>query len=129
MNNNPIILGSIDPETDLEWMLQSEQVTDSTLIRVLVHDYYPGIYRLAAFLIGDKEAWQGATPDQLRKAAQEVTEQALIKVVMNRHRYWGDPELPAWILGLAIRFIRKATLRVTIPSRRVNPPDRSGERP
>jgi DNA-directed RNA polymerase specialized sigma24 family protein len=118
MNNTPIILGSIDPETDLEWMLQSEKVPDSTLIRALVHDYYPQIYRLAALLIGENKAWQAANPDELKKAAREIAEQALIKVVMNRHRYWGDPELTAWIMGLAVRFIRKAApaLQASVPA-------------
>ena len=127
MNNNPIILGSIDPETDLEWMLQSEQVTDSTLIRVLVHDYYPRIYRLAYLLIGDTKEWQAANPDELQKVARGVTEQALIKVVMDRHRYWGDPELPAWILRHAIRFIRKAIPALPSPPEITTIPGDAGE--
>jgi hypothetical protein len=32
---------------DIEWMLQSNQVDDTTLIEVLVRDYYEPIYRLA----------------------------------------------------------------------------------
>jgi DNA-directed RNA polymerase specialized sigma24 family protein len=106
MNNNNIILKSVDPETDLEWMLQSEQVSDDTLIRVLVHDYYTSIYRLAEFLLEEERVFGAASSPELHAAARDIAEQALMKVVMERHRYWGEPELAAWILGITIRLIR-----------------------
>ena len=31
---------------DLEWMLQSEQVDDDTLIKAFVQQYYPHVYNL-----------------------------------------------------------------------------------
>jgi DNA-directed RNA polymerase specialized sigma24 family protein len=108
MNNNNIILKSVDPETDLEWMLQSEQVSDDTLIRVLVHDYYTSIYRLAEFLLREEHVFGTASSTELHTAVREIAEQALMKVVMERHRYWGEPELAAWILGITIKSIRSA---------------------
>ncbi len=116
MNNNQIFLGSNDPETDPEWMLQSEQITGAALIRALVHDYYPRIYQLAAFYLGEHNApqnsMQAAPQDTTQQgnteAARQISEQALLQVVMNRHRYWGEPELPAWILGIALRTFQKA---------------------
>jgi hypothetical protein len=35
--------GRLSP--DIEWMLQSDQVDDHTLIAALVENYYPRIYR------------------------------------------------------------------------------------
>jgi hypothetical protein len=37
----------IDLSPDLEWMLQSGQVDDGTLIEALAHQYYQPFYRLS----------------------------------------------------------------------------------
>jgi DNA-directed RNA polymerase specialized sigma24 family protein len=125
INKNELALGSIDPESDLEWMLQSEQISDSALIRVLVHDFYPRIFQLAMFYLGERDYSPKLTESQskaitqqdLPGEARDITEQALLKVVMCRHRYWGEPELTAWVLGLAFQVIQKAEpVEQTLPT-------------
>lgn len=45
------VIGMFDEKTDLspdlEWMLQSRQVDDGTLIEALAHQYYQPFYRLS----------------------------------------------------------------------------------
>jgi DNA-directed RNA polymerase specialized sigma24 family protein len=104
----------VNPASDIEWMLQSNQVSDSALLQALVHRYYAWIYCLAGFLLNKKNSQNETTPAAMRASA----EQALLSVVKNRHRYWGDPELPVWIFGLGLRAIQKIHQTVGIR----NPP-------
>jgi hypothetical protein len=97
------VLGEpVNPASDLEWMLQSNQVPDSALLQALVHRYYAWIYCLAGFLLNSKNL----PPETTLVAMRISAAQALLAVVKNRHRYWGDPELSAWIFGLALHAIQ-----------------------
>ena len=102
----------VNPASDLEWMLQSNQVSDSALLQALVHRYYAWIYCLAGFLLNKKNSQNDLTPSELRAS----TEKALLRIIKDRHRYWGDPELPAWIFGIALGVIQKTNQTRRIPS-------------
>jgi DNA-directed RNA polymerase specialized sigma24 family protein len=115
MKSGNVIVEPVNPASDIEWMLQSNQVTDSALLQALVHRYYAWIYCLAGFLLYKKNSQEETAPAALRASV----EQALLSIVKNRHRYWGDPELSAWIFGLALCAIQKTNQ--TAGNR--NPPD------
>jgi DNA-directed RNA polymerase specialized sigma24 family protein/tetratricopeptide (TPR) repeat protein len=87
------------PETqtfssDLDWMMQSPQISDGQLIQVLTQEYYARIYRLAISITGDVDK------------ARQAVEQTIIDAVSNRRRFWGNPTLKAWLMELAIRRCR-----------------------
>jgi hypothetical protein len=117
MNPGSVISEPVNSTTDLEWMLQSNQVSDSELLQALVTRYYTRIYCLAGLLLDKKNSQDEPTPTTLRISA----EQALLCIVKNRHRYWGDPELPAWIFGLALVAIQKTDQTFRIPTPPVDP--------
>lgn len=88
---------SLEPD----WMLQSSQVSDSSLICELVKSYYPGLHRLAFALLEDAEK------------AGIVSEKAIRWGVANRHRFWGSTSLRAWLYA----WVYKACGRVNLKSR------------
>lgn len=81
--------------SDLGWMLQSTQVDDTALLQALVHEEYRDIYQLSAFLMGD--ATLGI----------EAAQQALVSAILNRHRYWGEASLKAWLYKLVYKDCQK----------------------
>lgn len=60
-----------DLSPDLEWMLQSYQVDDDTLIESLARQYYQHIYNLALSMLSH--------PEKAHRAARETFVQAVIQ--------------------------------------------------
>lgn len=74
----------------LEWMLQSSQVSDITLIEALQREYYAGLVYLGEYLLDESQK------------AREFARKALADGVINRDHYWGEISLKAWLYRLAI---------------------------
>ena len=97
--------------SDLEWMLESGQVTRETLAEALVHEHYPTVYRLARAILDDTPA--------ARWAARETFAIALLEV----YRYRGDQGIQAWLYGIALDTChaafksvqRRRTFKATFP--------------
>lgn len=70
---------------DLEWMLQSGQVDEGTLIEALVTRYYQTIYDQALSML--------KYPEEAHQAAREVFTQA----VMHSSTYRGDLKISSWL--------------------------------
>ncbi|MFN2265986.1 MAG: hypothetical protein ACK2UM_17145 [Anaerolineales bacterium] len=82
-------LGDLSP--DLEWMLQSGQVDERTLIAVLVRNYYPGIYQMALSRL--------AYPEE----AQRVAAETFVQAVLNSSTYRGTSSVSDWLEEISIR--------------------------
>jgi len=82
-------------KVDLEWMMQNEQIQDEMLARALVEEFYEEALLFAAYRLND--------PDKARRLVGD----AIIKAVSNRHHYWGDSSLKAWIVQMVSDSIRK----------------------
>lgn len=80
---------------DLEWMLQSNQVSDADLAVQLTQDYANRIYFLALFLLKDEALASRAVADTLRR------------IVRLRAQFWGQIPLRAWIYSVALGMIRR----------------------
>ncbi len=74
---------SVEPD----WTLQSSQVSDSSLICVLVKEYYSSIARLTGWLLMDS------------RSIHEIARETIYWAVANRHRFWGSTSLRAWLYG------------------------------
>ena len=81
--------GDLSP--DLEWMLQSGQVDERTLIAVLVRNYYPGIYQMALSRL--------AYPEE----AQRVAAETFVQAVLNSSTYRGTSSVSDWLEEISIR--------------------------
>jgi len=57
--------------SDIEWMIQSGQVTNELIVETLVNQYYSSVYLLAISLLDD------------RSAALAVTRDTFIRLVLN----------------------------------------------
>lgn len=84
---------------DLEWMVQSGQVSRQVFAETLVKTYYAPIYRLALSLLNDRSAAQ--------TACREVFSQAILGV----HQYRSHLGINAWISQIAYRAIKAALRR------------------
>jgi hypothetical protein len=80
---------------DIEWMLQSDQVDDHTLITALVKNYYPRIYHGALS--------QLIYPEQAQRAAQDTFVQAIVESKSFR----GNMPLSEWLDGIASRIFKE----------------------
>lgn len=72
-------------------MLHSGEVSDSDLAFALVEEYYGSLHRFAFWLTQDGQI---AGEAALKVAGQAVEE---------RHRFWNQTSLPAWLLGLVYK--------------------------
>lgn len=84
---------------DLEWMVQSGQVSRQVFTETLVRTYYASIYRLALSLLNDLSAAQ--------VACREVFSQA----ILNTHQYRSEVGIDTWINQVAYRVIKIAMRR------------------
>jgi RNA polymerase sigma-70 factor (ECF subfamily) len=80
--------------SDLEWMLQSTQVSEALIISALVREYYSPVYHLTYSLLGYPEA------------AHEAVQRSLLAVMANRHRFSAGLSLKTWIYRHAILVCR-----------------------
>jgi DNA-directed RNA polymerase specialized sigma24 family protein/LysM repeat protein len=67
--------------SDLEWMLQSSQVDEETLIDALIHEYGDPTFRIALAFLGDAEA------------ARQALVQVLSAALLNAYRYRNKQEV------------------------------------
>ena len=81
--------------TDLEWMLQDNQVSDIDLAEALLKQYFADIYRLGLAFFSD--------PAQGSKLSREV----FAEVVARRRKFWGEASLKEWLATLAFKRISK----------------------
>jgi DNA-directed RNA polymerase specialized sigma24 family protein/tetratricopeptide (TPR) repeat protein len=72
--------------TEIEWMVQSSQVEDNSLVEALFVNYYAAVYQMGAFIYSEHEL------------AGVAASKAILQAVANRHRYTGEFRLKAWIL-------------------------------
>ena len=85
---------------DLEWMLQSSQVSETDLAVQLTQDYANRLYFLALIVLGDESA-----------AARSVAD-SLHFIVRHRSQFWVQMPLRAWIYLQALNVIRRHTTPV-----------------
>lgn len=74
-----------DLAPDLEWMLQSGQVSPALLLQSLLEDHCGDLFQLAVVLTGN------------RIAARQVLRNALGKVFKRKHRFPGNIEVRTWL--------------------------------
>jgi RNA polymerase sigma-70 factor (ECF subfamily) len=92
--------------SDLEWMLQSGQVSLEILAEALVHEHYAEVYHLALALLDDKNA------------ARQAARQTFVTALLNIYRYRGEEGILSWLYTIAIEacrpVIRQVSLRRTL---------------
>jgi RNA polymerase sigma-70 factor (ECF subfamily) len=71
--------------SDIEWMIQSGQVTTDLLVETLINQYYPSVFLLAISLLND------------RSAALTVTRETFIRLVLNLHQYRSTIGVHDWV--------------------------------
>jgi len=78
---------------DLEWMLQSGQVSRQLLLEKLAEAFYPYVYRLAISLTGDLSA------------TRSIVREVFSYLVLNPHRYRSQIKVEIWVHQNAYRII------------------------
>jgi DNA-directed RNA polymerase specialized sigma24 family protein len=86
--------------SDLEWLLQSGQVSQEELLTALAGQYLLSIYRLALAVLDD--------PAAARRAARET----FSSVLLNLYRYSSQIGVERWLYGLALDAIRQEVSRL-----------------
>jgi DNA-directed RNA polymerase specialized sigma24 family protein len=81
--------------SDLVWLLQSQQVEDGILARMLVQEYYAQLQPFWEALLND--------PQKARRATQETLTTALIKA----NTFHETQSVLPWLTGLAVDLYRK----------------------
>jgi RNA polymerase sigma factor (sigma-70 family) len=82
--------------SDLEWMLQSGQVSREYFLETLAEAYYLRIFRLAISLLNDT------------RAAEIATRRAFMRAVLDHHKYRSDSGVDLWLLKIAYQTITQA---------------------
>ncbi|MGB7096370.1 MAG: hypothetical protein WBD62_17125, partial [Anaerolineales bacterium] len=77
----------------LEWMLQSRQVGDETLVKTLVHEQYAPIYRFAQSVLNSTQSKRG----------KSLTEQVILAAVEEAHKYPGNVDVQVWLFNLTFK--------------------------
>lgn len=81
----------------LEWMLQSRQVGEETLVKILIQEQYAHVYQLVSSLIDSKAA----------NRCEEITEQIIFAAIEDTPGYQGDMKVNAWLSRKSIAVLRK----------------------
>jgi DNA-directed RNA polymerase specialized sigma24 family protein len=76
---------------DLEWMLQSNQVSEGLLLETAITENYEWVYHITLCILDD--------PEMADRAARET----FTTLIKRRHRYWGQLDARSWILRYAIK--------------------------
>ena len=85
-----------DYASDLEWMIQSGQVSRDILLEALVQEFYPRVYRLVVSLLDDQPA--------ARKATQETFARAIAEL----HRFRAEDGVEIWLFRIALSACQRA---------------------
>jgi hypothetical protein len=80
----------------IEWMLHDSQIDDATLAEALAAEYYPGLH---AFVLALNRKPYLPSPNP----GLEV----IAKAVSERHRFWNDTTLQAWLYRLAYQIYNR----------------------
>jgi RNA polymerase sigma factor (sigma-70 family) len=71
--------------SDIEWMIQSGQVSRELILETLVTQYHPTVYQLAISLLND------------RFAARTVTRETFIHLLLHLHQYRSPVGVKNWV--------------------------------
>ncbi len=82
----------------LEWMLQSRQVGDETLVKTLVHEHYADVHHFALSIIQAEEQIQ----------AGQFAERVIFTAVENAQEYRQDYPVKVWLFRLAYKLSSSA---------------------
>ena len=80
----------------LEWMLQSRQVGDATLVKTLIREQYSHVFRFVSSIIDAQDS----------NRCGEITEQIITAAVGNSASYQGEMSVNAWLSRQAIANLR-----------------------
>jgi len=75
----------------LEWMLQSGQVGEETLIKTLIHEHYSNVYRFILSIVDPQD----------KNLAKQLTEQAILAAVTDSSAYDGHLGVQVWLFKIA----------------------------
>ena len=81
----------------LEWMLQSRQVGDETLVKTLIQEKYAYVYRFISSIIESTDA----------SRCEAITEQIISSAVKDPTNYRGDMDVETWLSRRAIGILRE----------------------
>jgi DNA-directed RNA polymerase specialized sigma24 family protein len=82
----------------LEWMLQSRQVGDETLVKTLIHEHYADLHHFALSIIQAEEQIQ----------AGQFAEQVIFTAVEKAQEYRQDYPVKVWLFRLAYKLSSSA---------------------
>lgn len=83
------------PAQDIDWIMQSQKVSDQELARILSTEFGLLLQHSARFLAGENEAGQ-------------LVQAAIHWTVGRRHQYWGESGLRAYVVrGLVCAFVER----------------------
>jgi hypothetical protein len=88
--------GIPEDENIIEWMMHDNRVHETTLIHALASEYYVGLHAFASALVEEP----GLT-------SLHPIHQAIAKAVSERHRFWNEVSLRAWLYHLTFQFCEK----------------------
>jgi hypothetical protein len=80
----------------LEWMLQSRQVGEATLVKTLIGEQYSLVFRFVSSIIDVRDS----------NRCGEITEQIFTAAVGNSASYQGEMSANAWLSRQAIAILR-----------------------
>ncbi len=75
---------------DLEWMLQSGQVSREALLEALLEEHYAAVYHLALSLLDD------------HAAAASAAQQTFARALLDQHRYRPEEGLHRWLYSIVL---------------------------
>ena len=87
----------------LEWMLQSRQVGDETLVNTLVHEQYAPLYKLALSFFN--------SPDS--ESAEKLAEQVFSEAVEDANQYREEIGVEIWLFSKAFKAYERWTAKKT----------------
>ncbi len=93
MTQNPLEPSPLSP--DLDWMLQSDQVSDQAVAEAIARDHFSAIYSLVRAYLEDREL------------ASAIVFETISLAVANRRNYWGDIPVRAWLFTFAFRLCQE----------------------
>jgi DNA-directed RNA polymerase specialized sigma24 family protein len=86
-----------EPPHSISWMLHSAHVENAALAEVLVSEFYTGLYAFGLSLSGHPEL------------ASSSGQAAIAQAISERHRFWNETSLCAWLYRLTYRNLQKKT--------------------
>lgn len=93
-----------DLTPELEWMLQTNQVSAKLIAEALVDEYYSKLILLAEIVLGDS------------KSAQNVAIETIYKSIQDRDLYWSDQSTVLFVYTQAIKVLCQMTIKAGILS-------------